>query len=150
MGARLSWIAAMALAFAVAGLLSGCSEPQLHADIKNDVKELDAGSISPVVCTQEFGPGIASLYTYVVAISGSDQSSAVIARLRAMHFGEDPAQSGPGDVNLYTPHRRINVEVRSYSGDQKKVNLGGGECAIPSDGLTEIAFSGADVPTPSG
>ncbi len=149
MGARKSAIASTATALALVGLLSGCAEPQLHVDIKNDAKQLDAGSISKVVCTQEFGPSISSLYTYVVAISGSSHSDEVIARLRPMGFSEDPAQSDPGDVSLYTSHRRVRAEVRSYSADNKQVNFGGGECKVPKDGLTEIAFVGLDTP-PSG
>ncbi len=161
MGARVSGIATAAIgarawkvgaalsACALVLLLSGCAESQLHVDMKNDAKQLDAGSISKVVCTQEFGPSASSLYTYVVAISGSDHSDEVISRLGPMGFTEDPAQSDPGDVSLYTAHRRIRAEVRSYPGDKKQVTFGGGQCDVPSDGLTEIAFVGLDDP-PSG
>jgi hypothetical protein len=121
----------------------------LHIDIKNVAKQLDPGSISKVVCTQEYGPGISTLYTYVIAISGSDNSDEVVARLKTLGFDVVPIESIPSDVSMYTSHRRLRAEVRTYPGSLKQVRLGGEECKIPSAGITDIQLSGLDDP-PSG
>jgi len=150
MGARKSVLAAFVVSCALVGLLSGCAEPQLHVDIKKVVNELDAGSISEVVCTQEFGPGIASLYTDVVAISGTDQSETVIARLRSLGFSEDETDSSAGDVSMEmnTSHSRVGADIRIYPAELKHIDFGGGDCTIPAEGLTEIEVSGLDLTTP--